>query len=641
MKNKFDTFKNYFYLIIDKIYNFKYIEFFKDLALFTKEVLMLLQYIIFAPILYLFNITLGRIIEELAMFLERVKIEIKENEKLRNKLELTTKKIFAWFAYIFTGNAFTAYISVLLILGLIFGWQIYVSIASDTQLLLCIIYKYQPFNIFDYFKVITFWIFFFFTGISTVMGLKLDIRLIAFNFSLFFFILIIILVANYGVSSTFVISLTSIECTGTMLKAVPNKWSIFFFGYDGLSLSFLLLTTFIFPIVILTAWDRIVIRPTFFYFNIIFLELLIIGAFLALDLFLFFIFFEFIFVPMALIVFIWGGRQRKIKASSYLLMYAVFSSIFFLIGILYVQSIFKSTNLFYIMGNLGEMTVKDARALWVLFFIPFAVKVPMFPFHIWLPEAHVEAPTAGSIILASVLLKLGGYGIIRFLFTIFRDASMFFSPFVCLLALLSMVYASLIAFRQTDFKKVIAYSSIIHMNLSVLGLFTFDINAVYGAIMLMLGHGIVSGALFFLVGVLYDRHHTRTILYYGGLAQVMPLFTGFFFFFIIANFGFPCSLSFIGEFIIFIGLYDKLGIIICLIVGFCSLLGTYLNIQLFTSLCYGTSNSKWGSVYQDLTEKELLILLILTLAGVMTFIFHAPLSSLLSHSNTIYVHLFI
>ena len=581
---------------------------------------------------------LNYLADKLTLFLQKVNSTLQpvytylESEECIKKQDEFINKVFnIWIPKLFFRNYALGLFLIIIILNIIFGWWVAFYIAAKIIFVLQFIYHNNGLNFFEVTLSLILCVFFIFPRIIP----SYDVRVGSFLISIGLFFLILVKIAAFDVSKTFEI------CSEAVVgKDYAEHYSILFFAVDGLSLTFALLVTFIFPIVILTAWDRIFIKLNFFYFNLIILEVFVLGAFFAMDLFLFFVFFEAIFIPMTLIITIWGGRQRKIKATSYLLLYTLFGSIFFLCGILYLQSTLGTTNYFLVLERISLLSVAEVRVLWIFFFIPFAIKIPMFPFHIWSPEAHVEAPTAGSIVLAAVLLKLGGYGFIRFLLPLSREATIFFSPIVCFLAALSMVYAALSAFRQTDIKKMIAYSSIVHMNFAVLGIFSLELNALYGAVVLMLGHGIVSAALFFLAGVLYDRYHTRTILYYGGLAQVMPLFSSFFFFFTIANLGFPCSPSFIGEFILFLGIYKKLGFWTCFIVGFCSVLSTYMNIQLFTSICFGTSNTNFGTIYQDLTLKELKILLLLTTVCILCFVFHSSYINFLTQGNFLYFHLY-
>jgi NADH-quinone oxidoreductase subunit M len=383
---------------------------------------------------------------------------------------------------------------------------------------------------------------------------------------------------------------------------------IFSMGLDGCSLLFIILTVFILPLCILALSESTPkLRQFVLYLFII--ELFLLLTFLTTNLFFFYIFFESLLIPMFILIGIWGARARKINAAYYFFLYTLFGSFFLLFGILYLYTITESTE-YTVLSN-TVLTREEQIVLWICFFLPFAIKVPMFPFHIWLPEAHVEAPTIGSVILASLLLKLGGYGFLRFTLPMFPLGTEYFIEFVYVLATLGIIYSSLTALIQSDLKKIIAYSSVAHMNFVVLGLFTGSYQGIDGAIYLMLGHGIVSAALFFCVGVLYDRFGTRSIKHYSGLVQTMPIMSTFFFLFTLGNMGFPGTSNFIGEFLIIIGLVNH-NMFILLFASTSIVLGAIYSIWLFNRICFGTL--KVGK-YVDLNRCEFYILS--TLASVM------------------------
>jgi len=301
------------------------------------------------------------------------------------------------------------------------------------------------------------------------------------------------------------------------------------------------------------------------------MQILLLIVWTVFDIFIFYLFFESVLIPMFLIIKLYGSRSRKIRAAFLFFMYTVVGSISMLIAILFMYNRTGTCNTFYYQ-LINNFTFLEQKYLWIAFFLAFAVKVPMFPFHLWLPEAHVEAPTSGSVILAGVLLKLGSYGMLRFLNPFFNHAGIFFTPFVHTLSICGIIYASLTAFRQNDLKRVIAYASIAHMNLIVIGVFSTSIYAFQGVIFQMIGHGLVASLLFLMVGIIYDRSLTRLISNYSGLTIIMPTFSTFFLFATIGNMAFPGTSNFIGEILLFFGIFltnpvsgyfSALGIFLC------------------------------------------------------------------------------
>ncbi|MDI3471615.1 MAG: NADH-ubiquinone oxidoreductase chain M [Pseudolabrys sp.] len=323
-------------------------------------------------------------------------------------------------------------------------------------------------------------------------------------------------------------------------------------GVDGISLPFVILTTALMPICILASWTAIQVRVKEYMIAFLVLETLMIGTFSALDLVLFYLFFEGGLIPMFLIIGIWGG-PRRVYASFKFFLYTLAGSVLMLLAIMAMYWESGTTDIVVLLHH--GFPVGLQKWAWVAFFASFAVKMPMWPVHTWLPDAHVEAPTAGSVILAAILLKMGGYGFLRFSLPMFPSASHDFAPFVFALSVVAIVYTSLVALMQEDMKKLIAYSSVAHMGFVTMGIFAATSQGVSGAVFQMISHGIVSGALFLCVGVIYDRLHTREIAAYGGLVNRMPLYAFVFMLFTMANVGLPGTSGFVGEFLTLIGTF--------------------------------------------------------------------------------------
>lgn len=324
-------------------------------------------------------------------------------------------------------------------------------------------------------------------------------------------------------------------------------------GVDGISVLFVTLTAFLLPICVAASWKSVEKRVAEYMIAFLILETLVIGVFCALDLVLFYLFFEFGLVPMFLIIGIWGGKRRVYAAYKFFL-YTLLGSVLMLAAILAMIGIAGTASIPELMHYKFAPALQTW--LWLAFFASFAVKMPMWPVHTWLPDAHVEAPTAGSVILAGILLKMGGYGFLRFSLPMFPDASELFKPLVFAMSVIAIVYTSLVAFRQTDIKKLIAYSSVAHMGFVTMGIFSGNATGEQGAIYQMLSHGIISGALFLCVGVVYDRMHTREIAFYGGLTNRMPWYAAVFLLFSMGNVGLPGTSGFVGEILTMTGAYQ-------------------------------------------------------------------------------------
>ena len=378
----------------------------------------------------------------------------------------------------------------------------------------------------------------------------------------------------------------------------------FSLGIDGISLFFILLTTLLIFLCILISWTSVKVKIKEFLIAFLIMEFFLIGVFTILDLLLFYIFFESILIPMYLIVGVWGSRARKIRAAYFFFIYTLLGSVLMLLSILYIYYQVGTTDYEVLLTFIFSKS--EQKFLWFSFFGSFATKVPMVPVHLWLPEAHVEAPTAGSVILAGILLKLGTYGFLRFSFPLFPEASFYFAPIVYLFSIVGIVYTSFTAIRQTDFKRIIAYTSVAHMNLVMVGLFSFNTIGLEGAILQSLSHGFVASALFLIIGIVYERHHTRMVKYYGGLVHIMPLYTFIFLFFTMSNIGLPGTGSFVGEFLILAGSF-KANTSATFVSATGMIIGGCYSLWLFNRISYGNLKVQYLKDYIDINKREIFI----------------------------------
>ena len=411
-------------------------------------------------------------------------------------------------------------------------------------------------------------------------------------------------------------------------KSWINDFIKFKLGVDGISILFIVLTTFITPICIISCINSVKIRVKEFLIAILILETFMIGVFCSLDLVIFYLFFEAGLIPMFLIIGVWGGPKRVYSAFKFFL-YTLLGSVLMLVAIIVIYWLTGTTDITLIQ----EIKIpKDYQnLLWLAFFSSFAVKTPMWPVHTWLPDAHVEAPTAGSVLLAAILLKMAGYGFLRFSIPLFPLASEFFTPLVYTLSIIAIIYTSLVALMQDDMKKLIAYSSVAHMGYVTLGIFTFTKQGIEGSIFQMISHGLISAALFLCVGVVYDRLHSRMINTYGGLVNYLPKYSFLFIVFALAALGLPGTTGFLGEFLVLVGVF-KTNYIAAMFATIGVVLGAAYILWLTKRVIFGKTNNEEIKNLKDINNLELIMLVSLAFLVIFFGIFPNPLMETLSVS---------
>jgi NADH-quinone oxidoreductase subunit M len=375
-------------------------------------------------------------------------------------------------------------------------------------------------------------------------------------------------------------------------------------GVDGISFFFVLLSAFLTPVCIISAWESVTKRVREYMIAFLVLECFMIGTFCALDSILFYVFFEGVLLPMFIIIGVWGGA-RRVYASYKFFLYTLLGSVLMLIAVLVLYNQTGTTDIPTLMANPVAPNIQFW--LWIAFFASFAVKLPMWPVHTWLPDAHVEAPTAGSVILAGVLLKMGGYGLLRFSLPIMPDASAFFGPFVLWIGVIAIIYTSLVALVQEDMKKLVAYSSVAHMGYVNIGVFTGTIQGIEGGIFQMISHALISGALFLCVGVLYDRLHTREISRYGGIVNNMPVFAFIMMIFMLGSVGLPGTSGFIGEFLTLLGAF-QINTLATLFASTGLVLGAAYMLLLYRRVVLGPAVNQDAIEMHDVNKREMLLL---------------------------------
>ncbi len=400
-------------------------------------------------------------------------------------------------------------------------------------------------------------------------------------------------------------------------------------GVDGISILFVVLTTFLVPICILASYNNIKFSMKEYLIAFLALETFMIGVFISMDLILFYLFFEGGLIPMFLIIGIWGG-ERRIYSTFKFFLYTLAGSVFMLLAVIFMYWEVGTSSIPILLQH--EFSYDVQIILWLAFFASFVVKIPMWPFHTWLPDAHVEAPTAGSVILAGVLLKLAGYGFIRFSITMFPDASHYFAPMIYALSIIAIIFTSLIALVQEDMKKLIAYSSVAHMGFVTLGIFTFTIQGIEGAIIQMISHGIVSAALFLCVGVVYDRIHTREIERYGGLVNRMPLYSFSFMIFILASLGLPGTSGFVGEFLVLLSIFSVNTYFAIFATTGVVLAATY-SLWLYRKIIFGQLIKDDLKDILDLSSREIIIFAPLILLTILIGIYPIPVLEIIEPSS--------
>jgi NADH-quinone oxidoreductase subunit M len=450
-------------------------------------------------------------------------------------------------------------------------------------------------------------------------------RWIALGFSLVTFALSLLLLKGTGNSG----ALFHFEQDDPWIPAIGSRYHV---GVDGISLWLVLLVTFIVPIAILSSWNAIEKRHLTFYMCMLLLESLMIGVFVSLDLLVFYLFFEASLIPMFFLIGIWGGENRIYAATKFFI-YTAVGSLLMLVGIIALYMAYQSFDYVTILdamrkGQQPQVYYKEGL-VFLAFALAFCIKVPLFPFHTWLPDAHTEAPTAGSVILAAILLKMGTYGLLRFNLTLFPEASREYAPLLITLAIIGIIYGALVAMVQPDVKRLVAYSSVSHMGFVVLGIFSFTEQGMQGALYQMLNHGISTGALFLIVGIIYERRHTRLISEFGGLAHRMPWFATFFVITTLSSIGLPLLNGFVGEFLILLGTWTSISIqhakIATMLAGTGVIWAAVYMLWMLQRVLFGEINNEKNQHLTDMNAREtglmIPLLILMLIMGIFPNIF--------------------